>query len=491
MAEKNKPKLTPFEEQQIEICKQVLDYKLNTEANVVSILYKNPSLLYDTNLTLEDFHHNVWRVYFNIASDIILVEKKNTLDELTVGFYLEKHKKLKNKYDEYNGWDTISAAMEYVDVANFEGYVAELRKWQTIIKLVKRGFPCDKEKLSEFCDRTTEEIYDEYSIYLNDIFVNVDNNIHSHNGFDKMRELVDELDSGKNVGIPFANCDILNQEIGGMMGGNIIGIGAVSGMGKSTISINYILPSVIKYNLQAVFIINEENESKFRKEALCWYCSQILKHPVPKHVLRDGNFDAETKEVLYKAADWFESQKHNNNITIIPLERYTASTVVKLIKKYSKMMCDIIVLDTLKESSDSRNKESWKSLMTDCVDFYDAIKHTQTCMIVTYQLTKNKSKYLTSADIGISKGILDVFSVNLFFRRPLQTEFEGEKDELYCYKLSGSTKLPFKLKQDTHYMIAFIDKCRYGATGIQIVSEADFSINKFEDKGYCIVKQDY
>ena len=54
-------------------------------------------------------------------------------------------------------------------------------------------------------------------------------------------------------------------------------------------------------------------------------------------------------------------------------------------------------------------------------------------MVITYQLVKNKSKYLTNADIGISKGILDIFSVNIFFRRPLQTEYEGEKDELYCY----------------------------------------------------------
>ena len=79
------------------------------------------------------------------------------------------------------------------------------------------------------------------------------------------------------------------------------------------------------------------------------------------------------------------------------------------------MGCDVIVLDTLKESYDSRDKESWKSLMTDCVDFYDCIKHTNTCMVITYQLVKNKSKYLTNADIGISKGILDIFSLNIFF----------------------------------------------------------------------------
>lgn len=490
MAEKNK-KISPFEQQQIEIAKQILEYKLGSEASVVAIIYKNPDLIRETTLTINDFHNNCWKIYFEIIKSLIIDEKKNTISEIDVGLYLEKHPKLLQKYDEYGGWNTILSAGAYVDEKNFDGYVNDLRKWNTIIKLVKKGFPCDKERLSEICDMSIEEVYDEYTIYLNDIFANIDNSVKSYNGFEGMRTLVDELDAGKNVGIPFANCDILNKETGGMLGGNLIGIGASSGVGKSTLSINYILPSMIKYNLRAVFIINEEDENKFKKEALCWYCSAVLKHPVPKHILRDGNFDQETKEALYKAADWFESEKEKHNITIIPLEQYNSRTVVKLIKKYTKLNCDIIVLDTLKESYDSRNKESWKSLMTDCVDFYDCIKHTQTCMIITYQLVKNKSKYLTNADIGISKGILDVFSVNIFFRRPLQSEYENEKEELYCYKLMNKSKIPFKLKKDKHYMIGFISKNRNGTGDIQVISEADFSINHYEDLGYCVVVQDY
>ena len=92
-------------------------------------------------------------------------------------------------------------------------------------------------------------------------------------------------------------------------------------------------------------VIDDMTLNKFKKEAIIWYCSNVLKHPIPKRVLRDGNFDKETKDVLYKAAEWFESQKDNHNITIIPLEQYTARTVIKLIKKYTKMNCDVICLD--------------------------------------------------------------------------------------------------------------------------------------------------
>ena len=494
MAEKNTSKLSPFEKQQAEAAKQILEYKLGAEASIVSMIYKNPDLLRETNLELNDIHNNCWRVYFEIARDLIVNEKKVTLSEVDIGLYLEKHPKLADKYyNEYGGYQTIENAGFYIKEENFDSYVRDLRKWNVVARLVKYGFPCDKARLSEICDMSAEELYDEYTVYLNDIFANIDNNIKSYNGFDGMKNLIDELDAGKNVGIPFANCDILNRETGGMLGGNIIGFGASSGVGKSTLSINYVFPSMMKHDLKALFIINEEDEQKFRKEALIWYCSNVLKHPIPKRVLRDGNFDKETKEVLYKAAEWFESQKEKRHITIIPLEQYTARTVIKLIKKYTKMGCDVIVLDTLKESYDSRDKESWKSLMTDCVDFYDCIKHTNTCMIITYQLVKNKSKYLTNADIGISKGILDIFSLNIFFRRPLQTEFEGGKDELYCYNpiKNSNSRLEFKLNKDKHYMIGFISKNRFGMSDIQIISEADFSINQYKDLGYCNVVQDY
>ena len=494
MAEKNTSKLTPFEKQQAEAAKQILEYKLGAEASIVSMIYKNPDLLRETNLQLNDIHNNCWRVYFEIARDMIINEKKATLSEVDIGLYLEKHPKLADKYyNEYGGYHTIESAGHYIQEENFDSYVRDLRKWNVVAKLIKRGFPCDKARLSEICDMSAEELYDEYTVYLNDIFANIDNNIKSYNGFADMKNLIDELDAGKNVGIPFANCEFLNAETGGMLGGNIIGFGAASGVGKSTLSINYIFPTIMKNDLRAVFIINEEDENKFRKEALIWYCSNVLKRPVSKRVLRDGNFDKETKEALYKAAEWFESIQEKRNITIIPLEQYTARTVIKLIKKYTKMGCDVIVLDTLKESFDSRDKESWKSLMTDCVDFYDCIKHTDTCMVITYQLVKNKSKYLTNADIGISKGILDIFSLNVFFRRPFQTEFEGGKDELYCYRpiKNSNSKVEFKLNKDNHYMIGFISKNRHGMSDIQIVSEADFSINQYKDLGYCNVIQDF
>ena len=104
-AEKSQVKLSSFEKESIETAKKILEYKVGAEANVVAILYKSPDRFFHSNLSLEDFHNNIWKVYWQIAYGIVIVEKKNTLDEITVGLYLEKHPKLKAKYTEYGEYN--------------------------------------------------------------------------------------------------------------------------------------------------------------------------------------------------------------------------------------------------------------------------------------------------------------------------------------------------------------------------------------------------
>ena len=121
MAEINDTELTPFQKEQIEVAKEIVEYKQNCEANIVSIIFKHPDELFNTNLTINDFSKNIWRVYFEIAYGILIVEKKKVLDDITVGFYLEKHHKLKEKYDEYGGWNKIESTFEYVNIENLNG----------------------------------------------------------------------------------------------------------------------------------------------------------------------------------------------------------------------------------------------------------------------------------------------------------------------------------------------------------------------------------
>ena len=92
-------KLSAFEEELIETVKKINEYKEACEANIVSILYKNPDSIYETNLSLDEFNNNIWRVYWTIANDIIKLERKSSLDDITVGLNPEKHSKWRAKYE--------------------------------------------------------------------------------------------------------------------------------------------------------------------------------------------------------------------------------------------------------------------------------------------------------------------------------------------------------------------------------------------------------
>lgn len=509
MAEQ-KQKLTPFQEEQIRVAKQIVEYKLASEANVVSTLYLNPDLLYDSQLALDDFSNNIWKVYFQIIYDLILLEKKNVIDDITIGLYLEKHPKLSKKYSEYGGYQTIRSALEYIKVENFYGYVTELKKWKSILRLCQKGFPVG-DRLSEYTDMTIEEIYDDFEIHLNNIFVTVNDGVKSYNVFENMADFVDSLEEQSESNFPFYNFDRLTEMTGGFnLNGNIYGLGSSSGCGKSTMAFNLLIPTAIKTNEKTVFFINEEDEKKFKKDLLIWVANNIFVGKVDKyrkfeHIhkyeIRDGNFSKETKELLVDCAKWIEEKKDKRILTIIPLEHYSAKIVIKLIKKYSTAHgVRIFVLDTLKESFDANTNEIYKSMMRDMVDLYDVVKPSSknVGLFVTYQLGKGslKMRHLTNNEIGQAKSILDVMSVNIMMRRPYDDEYDEGSKQLDCYYIpkgaSKATKIQYKLKKENKPMILFVTKNRFGETDVkQIIAECDLGVNICKDVAYTNVPQDW
>jgi hypothetical protein len=495
---KQKKEITPFEEELLKAVKKVKEFKLSCEANVVSIFWKRPELIYDYNLKIEDFSDNEWRVYWQIAYDVVLKENKQTLDDITVGLYLDKHKKLQDKYIEYGGYNTIDKAKEYVKEENIDGYIKELKKWNVVLTLLKMKFPV-YDRLSEFADMNSEQIYDEYEAKINHIFSNVEDDIKSYNLCDGIHKLIDKLDLGEGVGMPLYGSPILNKEIGGNLEGNVTMMGALSGMGKTTTTIEWILPQILHYDEKLCIMINEEDVTKWQKELIVWVANNIYNEDFQKYKLRDGKFKDDEMELLRKCADWIEEKKEKKNLTIIPFPKYKVTLAIKTIKKYSSLGCTKFILDTFKMSTDAEADQIWTEMTKDSVAIYDTIKPTgkNVHIWITYQLGKSstKQRHYTNDNIGLAKNIVDVASTNIMIRKPFEDEYEGGKNELKCFKLegkSGKTKIPFKLEKDKHYSIVFITKNRFGSTDeFQIVAENDLSRNKYRELGITNVPMDF
>ena len=500
MAEnKTSKKITPYQEELIKAVKKVKEYKLACEANIVSIFYKRTDIIYDYPLKLEDFSENTWRVYWQIANDIVVKEHKATLDEITVGLYLEKHSKLKEKYDEYGGFETIEKATEYVKVENIAGYIGELNKWNTVLLLLKNQFPV-YDRLSEFADMSLDDIYVEYEAILNHIFINADEEIKSYSIEYEIDELIDELDQGMAIGLPYHEMPLLNKETGGQMTGNITLVGGLSNMGKTTLVRSLCIPSTIKNGDKLVIIINEESRKKWQREMLVWVANNIYKFDLQKFVVRDGNYSNEVKDMLHKCADWIKEKASDNTITIIPFNRYRTEKAIKVIKKYASLGVKYFILDTYKADSGSRNDKLWLEMQQSMVDIYDTIKTDggkDVHIVITFQLAKSsaRQRFYSQDNIGQAKNIVDVASTCLMIRDVFEDEYTGEKNALKVYKLegkNGKSKIPVNLDHDKHYQLIFIVKNREGAANsFQIVVEHDMSRNLLKEVGFTSVPVDF
>lgn len=500
MAEnKTSKKITPYQEELLKAAKTVKEYKLACEASIVSIYYKKPDLMYDYQLKLEDFTENTWRVYWQIAYDIVIKEHKPVLDDVTIGLYLEKHSKLRQKYDDYGGYETIEKATEYVKTENLGGYIAELNKWNTVLMMLKNKFPV-YDRLSEFADMSLDDIYVEYEAILNHIFINADEDIQSYSIEEGIDDLIDELNEGLAVGLPYYEMPLLNKETGGQLTGNITLVGGLSNMGKTTLVRSMCIPASIKNGEKLVIIINEEGRKKWQREMLVWIANNIYKFDLQKFVVRDGKYSAEVMDMLRKCANWIKEKANDNTVTIIPFNKYRTEKAIKVIKKYASLGVKYFILDTYKADSGSRSDKMWLEMQQSMVDIYDTVKTDggkDVHIVVTFQLAKSsaRQRFYSQDNIGQAKNIVDVASTCLMIRDVFEDEYTGEKNALKVYKLegkNGKSKIPVNLDHDKHYQLIFIVKNREGAANnYQIVVEHDMSRNLLKEVGFTSVPVDF
>ncbi len=500
MTEKKK-ELTPLEIELIKSSKQVQEYKLACEANIVAILYVNPELYFTYDkLNIKSFSNNTWRVYFAIGYDIVVKEGKKSLDDITVGLYLEKHPKLKQKYDEYSGYDTIDKSKEYVNIENIGGYINELNKWNAVLQLLARRFPVH-DKIKEFVDMSVEDIYSLYETQLNHVFVNIEGNVKSYSITDGIDELIEELNEGLAVGLPFYNLPIINKETGGMSVGNITLVGGLSNVGKSTFARSVSIPSIIKEKEKIVIMLNEDGKKKWQREMLVYIANNILKKDLQKYIVRDGKYSDEVIQILKDSATWLKEQTDNHTITLIPFQKYETSKAIKVIKKYASMGVKYFLLDTFKMDAGKVTNNSWLEMQQSMVDIYDAVKPESKNLhiMITFQLAKGsaKQRYYTQDNIGVAKNIVDPASTCIMIRDVLEDEYSEGKNALKVYRLegkNGKTKLPVKLDDDKRYQIVFIIKNREGSAGAssyQIIIEHDMSRNIIKEIGIAYVPVDF
>lgn len=472
--------------------KKILEYKMACEANIVSILYKKPELFNECDLTITDFDINCWRVYFETGRRIIK-EGKKTLDDVTFGLYLEKHSKLQAAINEYGGYTMITDAGKYVKEENFDGYVTEMRKWQAVLKLNQLGFPI-YDKLSFFADMSIDEVYDHYEALVNETFMHASNNYSSHDITDGLYDLIEKLDEGLAVGIPYKNMPILSEETNGLTMGSVSLIGGLSNVGKTAFLRNTIIHSIYEYDERMVIMINEDGFTDWQREMLVYVATNILEKPLKKKDVSKGNFEQQIKETLNEAAKWIIEHMNNHMLTLITFKSYKTDEVLKAIRKYSAMGVKYFAIDTFKMDADQVNDQSWLSMQQNMVRIHDLVKeeNKNVHITITFQLAKasTRQRYYMQDNIGMAKSIIDPASCCLMLRKMFRDEYSGGKKELEV--INPTTKERVFIDPNKSYQILFIIKNRKGSAGIfQIVLEHNLSTNSIQEVGITNVPLDF
>lgn len=497
MTNSGKTELTPYQKQMVETKKKIDKYRLNDESFLVASCYKNPELVFEfaNNVTLEDFSSNYWKCYWTVVKELVTVKKATVIDELTFNQYLLEHPKVEKVVTEAGGWELVEKAMTYTDDANAKAKYENMKKWSAVYELLKKGFNV-ADRLSDFADMTIDDIYAYYDATVNTIFSKAETSYATYDIMDGMDEHIRKLDSGANLGFPMSNSTILNNMTGGLRKGTITMIGASSGVGKSLLAFLYTVPQCIKDKTPVCIIVNEESEERWRNELLVYVANQVLGLELSKSELMRGHFNSRQMDVLKQTLKWINEQKEEHLINIVPLERYTVKSALKIMKRYCALGVERFVLDTMKIPADAVGEQPYVKMMQDTIDLYNFVKESvhNLQLTCTAQLTKgatNKRK-MSQYDLSMSKNMADVMSLMVFYRPAYADEYAGQKNQLNCWREDGSHRIPFTLDEDKRYLLAFIVKSRYcSSNGDAIVIEWDAGKNKYREIGKCSLMEDF
>lgn len=489
-----KKEISAFQQEQINTHRWLIQQLIPSETNIVAVFFKEPELMFSyDNITIDTFHENCWKVYYTIINDVYVKENKKTLDEYTISFYLEKHLKLKQAYDEYGGYSTLENISKYIEVNNLDGFIKENDKIKVIIKLNAKGFPV-KNYMNKLMDMSIDDMYNFYDATFNDIFShsNIDFDLKSYDISYGIDDLYNELKNGSMIGLPYQGMNYLTSNTNGCTVGDLTLVGGITNVGKSSFVRNVHMISLLKHKERVVIFINEEDIKKWQRELIVFIANNVLDGRLNKFTLRNGNWNEEQDLLIRKSMKVIKDLKDKKYITIIPFKTYKTSLLIKMIKKYSSLGVKYFILDTFKQSADSPNQQAWQAMKQEMVQIYDTIKPIarNVHMLCTFQLAKSsaRQRYFTIDNIGESKSIADVASVCIMLRNVLDDEKFGGKRELSVYRVNDdNVEEQVRLSPDKHYQIAFIVKTREGSTSRQVVFEHDLGRNIVKEIGYTIV----
>lgn len=476
------------------------------ESLYTGYMWANPSLYqkYRTHkIGNETFTEPAWYFYFGVGQQMFENGIREFDDKTVYSFLVSRPKENGKKsyidaYNDFGGYQTIEEIMSECKKEksnNDEYHISEIQKYETLRKYQKESM-IDVTNI-ELCNKLVQMTLTQLQLYFQykhkEAFAHVNSgDVIEHDLVDDLDETIVDLNSGESMGSPLHDAPRLNRKIKGWKDGSLYYLVLSSGVGKSSIAMEKFILSLFENKEKAILAINEESVKKWRQLLLATISSKILKKPINREKMYEGNFGEKILEKLNAAKDWANANG-KGLVKTLELKKYRVEDILSRVELYRPKGYNKLIIDTFKPDRSSKDMARWEAFSNSAQELHDLIKEDNYNVgtLATVQLKIGKeTRFLDLEATGKSMEINEVAAVVMMGRLLYDDEYPNEKFALkpYNYKKDELTgewyDVPYVLDKDKTYLVLFLSKNRFGSEEEQIIYEANYSINSFEEVAY-------
>jgi hypothetical protein len=483
------------------------------EAYFVGLLWADPYNNYGEYadiMSQDEFIHDVWGFYYELGR-LMYDDGIKNFDDITVHTKV-KERGIEADFKQFGQMNTIDDAVNIVkdNIDNIEYYYETIKKNYTVRQLyllfgekvlISKG-KYDYSKL------TREQLTTYWTDKMNKISLDNVNNYEAENLYIDAETFIERLESESADTLPLFNSYLMNSITQGVARGHVTMFGGFGNTGKSSITSEKFVMSLIANKEKGILILNEEDAQSFRQKIVLSILWHEFKTGIDRKRMVNGGLQEADKEKIRQAFGRMNELLDENDglIKVIFMEKYVIKDLEKLVRFWANRGYINLMIDTHKVSDDSEHKERWQTFVEDMKTIYRLTRKNAGGLNlrtwVNFQLADSaiKNRYLDFEAIGEGKASKNEASVVFMFRPVWADEYEGEKKELDCYRLKkkangqGYDKEFFKLEKGKTYYLLFTPKNRFGTNNDSgqpiMVIEPNFNANHFREIGWTFVAND-
>ncbi|WP_303982244.1 DnaB-like helicase C-terminal domain-containing protein [Niallia circulans] len=486
--------------------KEFVDPSYIHESLFTGYLWANPSLYqkYRThNISSSTFTEPVWYFYYTVGLQMFESGIREFDDKTVYSFIVSRPKENGKKsyidaYNNFGAYQTIEEIMNECkkeQVNNDEYHVNEVQKYETLRKYQDESLLdiSNKELINKLTQMNLKQLQTFFQFKHKEAFAHVNSgDVIEHDLVDDLDATIEDLNSGEAMGSPLHDAPRLNRKIKGWKDGSLYYLVLSSGVGKSSIAMEKFILGLFENQEKAILAINEESVKKWRQLLLATISSKILKKPINREKMYEGNFSQEVLNKLYAARDW--ANKHGKGlIKTLELKKYRVEDILSRVELYRPKGYSKLIIDTFKPDRSSKDMARWEAFSNSAQELHDLIKEDNYNVgtLATVQLKLGKeTRFLDLEATGKSMEINEVAAVVMMGRLLFDDEYPGKKFALEPYnwekdEITGEwIEVPYTLDPKKTYLVLFLSKNRFGSEEEQIIYEANYSINAFEEVAF-------